>query len=1300
MNKITNQVLQMFNRIMEGENRMSVKFDLSELIEDKNVNTQQVEDVLTKISELNELIQKNTANYNINLDKLKIGWRPEEGNVTAADIWNALSNYSTTELNMQSVSMMKYLAQTYSSAVYQVLCATGMVPLFAILDEYEESMAVSEFKELRDGWNLITSIFDSRYDIWFKSEYTLANYVAGFGLCIAKPRHHKKKHKICFFIVCNSEQDKDELFQRVSSEYPRNFLLNKMLVMTKKTYDEILLGMNNPDNIEILFKFDKLTVTGMSGDYSICKFTRHLKKDLPVYTLSVSTNKWEIGPFSDFVACKERSKYYVDLTIHQGSSVKFDIVARTNFVPYLFIVNGKTYIADYLNYIETAETVIRWTQSAHEDFLRGQTNWEIELVKVNSNIAMHVEFCSNTTMNRSIGLISKQSEMIRRDDAIQINLKMGFPVIWLNTKLVLIQAIKYETDEHPASVHNVENATITMDDITYRDIMIRTRLPYQDSWFENPTTLKASEQESGGNVVNSNPYCPCRNTNFTDSSKYQKPEKQAYWHPDFPGRMNPNPTIKYGSYTTPCHVKYSDYCESGNHYLKVSLGTSRNIRIIFDGYEDYDEFDIYFNNYSVCIDVSKPSTANQLVATIPAVKPARFINAKDVIETPEVPPALPYPPHHKPWDGIEIDPAKKQYFCLTAEGDKLSYTKDTKLYEIFATKPLVSGPTLEIKDNVISIADIDNMKDGKIPVYTITLRNQLLSDEHGHTIPMARVVSIIQYKDTFIFANQFKPRLTYCDEIASCIDPDGTDLVSGSVLSTNPKLLDRTKVLEGELEDLIYATDGGKSFLYFYLKYDNIKPSDGNTVWMFDVTDLKMQQWTEKNEPDATPQPISSLVPVFKENFTWVTINNPRYIIDFGEVNKSSMGTYTLNLTGKQIMDSTTYTLENPQIKDSALVALVHGQSWKRFNSTNPEYDMTSLSDVIKTAKRVDWVMFISDSSYIVVVGDSGIILQVTAEFYTPEDSTGTDGTTESDDTVLDTVTTEGETDATPELTMDLVSGTPKLVNNSDVSEGESDITPELKKSFAEVKGEFVETVSGDIGISTASATRTAEPVAEKEEEDEITCTNLKCLAITNPSDYDVRTKDSNTLYFSFNTLDDDEQSCGYISTYENDTISESLAHLLQVAKEVLLADVNKTDVVVQIDNPDVLLLTYLFVDPYTRHQETKTENIPVDIKTLAPVCSYMIQNSAMPVVCEIGTTFMSVIENGKKIIYWFKNQLTEALQNKLNARSDEFTIFYIEPTERWIYDENYLLLRLIDGADSMQYLIEVTDKEIKPLLD
>lgn len=1272
---------------MEGENRMSVKFDLSELIEDTNVDTQQVEDVLTKITELNELIQKNTANYNMNLDKLKIGWRPEDGNVTAGEIWNGLCEYCTSEINLQSLSMMKFLAQTYSGAVYQVLCATGMVPLFAISNERKDSQAVSKFKELRDEWNLITSIFDNRHKFWWEDGDLIASYVAGFGLCTAKPRHHRNTHKIQFFIVCNSEQDKDTMLRSTTSDYSRNILLNKIVVISKKTYDEILLGTNNPYNIEILFKFDKLTITGMNGNYSVCKFTRKLKKDLPVYTLSVSTNKWEIGSFSDFVACKERSKCYADMTIHQGSSVKFDIITKANFVPYLFIVNGKTYIADYLNYIETAETVIRWTQSTHENVLEGQNIWEVELVKVNSNIAMHVEFCSDTTMNRPIGLISKQSEIIKRENAIQLNLKLGFPIIWLNTKLVLIQAIKYETDEHPAIVYNVENATITMDDITYRDIMIHTRIPYQDSWFENPTTLKASEAGTNRDVVNQNPYCPCMNTNFTDSSKYQKPEKDAYWHPDFPGRMNPNPTVKYGSYTTPCHVKYSEYCESGNHYLKVTLGTSRNIRIIFDGYEDFDEFDVYFNNYAVCIDVSKPNGANQLIATIPAVKPARFINVKDVIETPETPPVLPYPPHHKPWDGIEIDPAKKQYFCLTAQGDKLSYTKDTKLYDILTTKPLVSGPTLEVKDNVISIADIDNMKDGKIPVYVITLRNPLLSDEHGHTIPMARVVSIIHYKDTFIFANQFKPRLIYCDEITSCMNPDGIDLVSNStevtnpVVSTNPKLLDRTKVLEGELEDFVYATSEGKSYLYFYLKQDSVKPTDGNTTWLFDVTDMKVQQWTGENEPDAEPQPISSMIPIFKENLTWVILNNPRYIVDFEITASESVDTYTLNLTKTQIMDYTVCTLENMQIKDSYLIASVNGQYWK-FIITDSSYDITNLADAIKTAKRVDWVLFVTDTnSCIVVVDDSGIILQVTATSYHPEDSTGADNTIESEDTTSDTIVTEGEDDTVPEMTMDLVSGTTKLLNNPEVSEGEYDSTPELKKVFEET----------DSGISTASAMETIEPVAEKVEEKDVIRTNLKCLAITNPSDYGVRVKDSNALYFSVEQLGT-EKSCGYITTYKDDDISDKLTHLIQVAEEVLLAAVVETEVFVQIDNPDVLSLTYLSTDPDTGYQETKTEDIPINTKTLAPVYAHMIQNPTTPVVCEIGFTYMSVVERRQKVIYWFKNQLLGVLQNKLSVRSSEFTIFYIE------YDKNYLILRLMDGADSMQYLIEVSNKEIKPL--
>lgn len=617
---------------------MKLFFDLAEIMTESTLN-QRVQNLSKKIQETLSELHVTTGSYLANRMYLTTGVRPEDKAPQIKDLANKYeSERLEDDLEQLHIRCMRnhdtYLSKIYTTMVFQYLAHKGYIPLSYILLDNESGMVSETVYEM---WMNLTEVL---------SISTICPYVSAFGLSETRIPNHDKT-VINFFLVCKNHVDHIAILTRLE-EYGgackiiRDMIEVEYLQLHEETdFQRILVKHPN----EVLFLFQKLPDYG-SGDATTFRFTRKFKETIPSYGLELSVDKSSVidRVDGDSLTITNDTSQFLTATALSGSVIRVKIHTQTNHIPYLIVVDGQSFP---MAAPELALKGISYTKLPEDITPQINTNtitdytlakyrynaWELLITNFSSSMSIHVETCEDATMKRPIAIISKQSTLSIREDLVAINLQTLFPLIWINSKAIHITAIKHGTDCEAPIKEEVEEFDISVNKFMYTENCITTTLPYP----QEPPTHDC-------------PHHPSYPDDYHKCNHDKPSRRNNPWTPDFPGRMNPNPTVKYDPPVGFNCIKMHPYSPS-NKYVSFHIATCSGIAILFEGYANFDKFIITFDSYAVAVNLNASDRGQRVPhIVVPAVKPCKFTMVNQEPEDPIIPLVEDYPVDTEPGD--------------------------------------------------------------------------------------------------------------------------------------------------------------------------------------------------------------------------------------------------------------------------------------------------------------------------------------------------------------------------------------------------------------------------------------------------------------------------------------------------------------------------------------------------------------------------------------------------------------------------------------------------------------------------
>lgn len=674
---------------------MDIKFDLSELTSvDSSGVTSRFQKLIGDLENILMDGQVLAGEYLSGRPYLPTGLTPDVPSVAIKDLPNEYEveqilekigdNY-TDYLCMYN-HRLEYI---YSDCIYQYLVAKGIIPVGYICKNNLRSNDVT--LTLYKNWSSVVRIL---------TNIQLVNYISGFGMLAFKVPNHDLT-SIKFFITCKNSMDKTMLLTSL-----RDSQTNNMMIYKDSELQELLVQKD----IDILFLFTKLPNLSTCSAGLTFRFTKKFKETIPSYGLEISVDKHSVitavsGKDGSLVVTKDLPHFHT-ITALSGSVIRISIKSQRNYLPYLFVIDGQRFpLSDA---ISLQAKGISYTKLSDATTCDNMDSWVLLLTKFSKSMSIHIETCEDATMKRPRAVISKQSTLTVRDDIVVLNLQTLFPLVWLDSNKIHVTAVKLGTEDQVPEKVKVEDFDVTVQKFLYTDTYITTVLPYDSV-----------------NLPDCKHDCDCHSPYPDD----YHPSKKNQWALDFPGRMNPNPTVKYDPPTGFSCIKMHPCSPSDpDKYVKFHLAVCSGITITFTGYEDYDRFIVTFDKYVAAINLNAGERGQRHPhIIIPAIKPCQFTMYDPIPDEPIIPPTEDYPSDPGPSD--DTNDTEDDDTIDEVPGDDLQ-TKVLfagRMFYIEGTDVIViQSPTHRVK--LIRLkAPLPNRYSGELLVYDDTVEAKLIN---------------------------------------------------------------------------------------------------------------------------------------------------------------------------------------------------------------------------------------------------------------------------------------------------------------------------------------------------------------------------------------------------------------------------------------------------------------------------------------------------------------------------------------------------------------------------------------------
>lgn len=401
-----------------------VTFDLTDVLNKSGLTIKSKE-----IQELLYQLSTQSASYMSNVYNLRTGKVPSKGALLSDQGNEYVANFVSEVIINEQNNADIYLSNMYTDTVFQVLVATGYIPV-AWLYKNEPACVKARMIGIRNVWDAIVSDYDGP----MKRNATIYTMIRSFGMLTFRAVGHTKEH-LNWFLIPSTEADMSFLTNWIAM----NHIDNVTLIYQSK-YPEYLVN----ENYDFLFKFDKVVnaYTGVSFHIS-SEFT----KTIPTYPVKIGCDRMCFftkisDPSSDYSIVSNR---YLAKDIKRGEVVRETVSVPNNHTIALVTINGFSYFLDTANAAAAGISVVE----TEVQNLTGYKTYEVAVSGITEPATVFIDACEDFTgRTSSKKMISRtKSDLEVSDDDVTIHLVLNRPFIFFNTDKVKVYARRDEMSE-------------------------------------------------------------------------------------------------------------------------------------------------------------------------------------------------------------------------------------------------------------------------------------------------------------------------------------------------------------------------------------------------------------------------------------------------------------------------------------------------------------------------------------------------------------------------------------------------------------------------------------------------------------------------------------------------------------------------------------------------------------------------------------------------------------------------------------------------------------------------------------
>lgn len=398
-----------------------VRFDLSDILKDSELpsSTEEFCDLAYKLSVQTSAYVENTKN-------LTVGLTPTEGLSISKlpDVDPTASFINGAQKTLNNI-FDRYIPEMYSVNVFQILIASGVLPLGWLSQNKKYANVI--YENLYESW--VRIILDSAPINYAYGP--LYPHIKSFGLVARMITGHKDSDLV-FFVIYDNQVDYNFL-----QNYLNNNKIKNIILMTESEYAENLV---DGVHYKFLVKFDKL-VTQYTG--VTFKANTKLIEFVPTYLLEIGCNpscvlfresdSGQTNPHLRTVQFKKGAENTVIVNVPNGYQIS------------LVSLNGAVYF-NGTNDMSAAGISVTETDATT---LTGYKTYSVTVSGLTNNTKLYIDACEDLTGTQvTKSMVSNKSSISVTDQDVSINIIFKRPFIYLDTSKIRIWAKKDdESDE-------------------------------------------------------------------------------------------------------------------------------------------------------------------------------------------------------------------------------------------------------------------------------------------------------------------------------------------------------------------------------------------------------------------------------------------------------------------------------------------------------------------------------------------------------------------------------------------------------------------------------------------------------------------------------------------------------------------------------------------------------------------------------------------------------------------------------------------------------------------------------------
>lgn len=565
-----------------------VTFDLTDILEKSGlmVNSKEIQDLLYQLS-------TQSASYMSNVYNLRTGKKPGEG-ALLSDIGNEyIANFVGEVIANEQNNADIYLSNVYTDAVFQVLVATGYIPV-AWLYKNEPACVKARMIDVRNVWDAIISDYDGPT----RRGATIYTMVKSFGMLTFRAVGHTKEH-LKWFLIPNTETDMNVLTNWVAMNH-----LDNVVLISQNKYPEYLVN----ENYTFLFKFDRIVNVYTGNSFRI---SSELTKVIPTYPVKIGCDRMcFFTNIPEYVLSNYSvvSNRYLVRDIKRGEVTSVPVSLPTSHTIAHVTINGFPYFIGTANAAAAGISVV----DTDAQNATGYKTCDVSVSGLTGPTSVFIGACEDFTGRKtSKKMISRiNSKLEVTDDDVTIHLVLNRPFIFFDTSKVEVYAVKDEMSEEEL----VENIEVIGDGYHY--------VERKATFGELTTTIPTKDNSCCCGAFNSQLGINGRPLDGPDNPDPTKPRD--------------NPYVIHFLKPPYAHLNTPKEETPETRAILYGVNECGHIIITFDGYTDYKFFRVTFKDRAM-IATYRVAGDSHDIDIIPVIEDffARNPNIKD--EEPEKP---------------------------------------------------------------------------------------------------------------------------------------------------------------------------------------------------------------------------------------------------------------------------------------------------------------------------------------------------------------------------------------------------------------------------------------------------------------------------------------------------------------------------------------------------------------------------------------------------------------------------------------------------------------------------------------